>query len=72
MPVIPHPDAPKGPPTSAKEAYIRFLCKWCWEKPYRAGGTECEDCFKARVEAESKGEPFWPVNAYQQQERTTV
>ena len=31
--------------------YIKGLCKTCHVTPYRAGGTQCEDCFQADQDA---------------------
>ena len=32
-------------------AYVSGLCKTCHDKPYRVGGTQCEECFQADRDA---------------------
>jgi hypothetical protein len=35
----------------AAAAYVKGLCKTCHDKPYRVGGTQCEECFQADRDA---------------------
>ena len=44
----PPPPPPDGTPsTDGRTAYVKGLCKTCHAVPYRAGGTQCEDCFQS-------------------------
>ena len=44
----PPPPPPDGTPsTNGRTAYVKGLCKTCHVEPYRAGGTQCEDCFQS-------------------------